>query len=87
MKHILALLSWGLICNSKEPEAFTFAKMEVGHPVCWPISYLALMLSLIDIPYISYTTCTTKLLVSNTSKFFINFNPTHRNIYLNVKVK
>ena len=33
MKHILALLSWGLICNPKEPEAFIFAKMEVGHPV------------------------------------------------------
>ena len=34
MKQILALLSWGLKCNPKEPEAFTFAKMEVGHPVC-----------------------------------------------------
>ena len=33
MKWILALLSWGLICIPKEPEAFTFAKMEVGHPV------------------------------------------------------
>ena len=33
MKHILALLSWGQICILKEPEAFTFAKMEVGHPV------------------------------------------------------
>ena len=33
MKQILALLSWGLICIPKEPEAFTFAKMEVGHPV------------------------------------------------------
>ena len=33
MKHILALLSWGQICIPKEPEAFTFAKMEVGHPV------------------------------------------------------
>ena len=33
MKHILALLSWGLICIPKEPEAITFAKMEVGHPV------------------------------------------------------
>ena len=33
MKQILALLSWGQICIPKEPEAFTFAKMEVGHPV------------------------------------------------------
>ena len=33
MKHILALLSWGQICILEEPEAFTFAKMEVGHPV------------------------------------------------------
>ena len=33
MKRILALLSWGLICIPKDPEAFTFAKMEVGHPV------------------------------------------------------
>ena len=33
MKHILALLSWGQICILKEPEAFTFTKMEVGHPV------------------------------------------------------
>ena len=33
MKQILALLSWCLICIPKEPEAFTFAKMEVGHPV------------------------------------------------------
>ena len=33
MKRILALLSLGLICIPKEPEAFTFAKMEVGHPV------------------------------------------------------
>ena len=33
MKHILALLSWGQICILKEPEAFTFAKMEIGHPV------------------------------------------------------
>ena len=33
MKHILALLSWGQICILKDPEAFTFAKMEVGHPV------------------------------------------------------
>ena len=33
MKQILALLSWGQICILKEPEAFTFAKMEVGHPV------------------------------------------------------
>ena len=39
MKQILALLSWGLICIPKEPEAFTFAKMEVGHPV----SYRAFM--------------------------------------------
>ena len=36
MKHILAFLSWGLIRNPKEPEAFTFAKMEVGHPVPSP---------------------------------------------------
>ena len=35
MKQILALLSWGLICIPKEPKAFTFAKMEVGHPVLW----------------------------------------------------
>ena len=33
MKHILALLSWGQICILKDPGAFTFAKMEVGHPV------------------------------------------------------
>ena len=33
MKQILAILSWGLKRNPKEPEAFTFAKMEVGHPV------------------------------------------------------
>ena len=33
MKQILALLSWGQICIPKEPEAFTFAKMEVRHPV------------------------------------------------------
>ena len=36
MKQILALLSWGQICIPKEPEAFTFAKMEVGHPVFPP---------------------------------------------------
>ena len=35
MKQILALLSWGQICIPMEPEAFTFAKMEVGHPVQW----------------------------------------------------
>ena len=33
MKQILALLSWGLICIPEEPEAFAFAKIEVGHPV------------------------------------------------------
>ena len=33
MKQTLALLSWGLICIPEEPEAFTFAKTEVGHPV------------------------------------------------------
>ena len=39
MKHILALLSWGQICILKDPEAFTFAKMEVGHPVV-EVNYL-----------------------------------------------
>ena len=38
MKRILALLSWGLICIPNEPEAFTFAKMEVGHPVKLSVS-------------------------------------------------
>ena len=33
MKHILALLSWGQIWIVYELWAFTFDKMEVGHPV------------------------------------------------------
>ena len=41
MKHILALLSWGQICINNDPEAFTFAKMEVGHPVCYLHPYYA----------------------------------------------
>ena len=46
MKHILALLSWGQICILKDPEAFTFAKMEVGHPVRCLKALLTLLQSL-----------------------------------------
>ena len=54
MKQILALLSWGQICILKEPEAFTFAKMEVGHPVniyfvASPQMNMTLMKHIIDV--------------------------------------
>ena len=57
MKRILALLIWGLICIPKEPEAFTFAKMEVGHPVMY-FENVFLMLLLYSNAEKSYCTFT-----------------------------
>ena len=61
MKQILALLSWGLICIPKEPEAFTFAKMEVGHPV--NCSHSPEKMSLINPQKSSYLLLPAKIMV------------------------